>query len=145
MYKILPQMHRLVKQICKEYGLTVADIIIDIEGAADYATSTPNRYPYYIVKLEPNEKDWLFISCRPKRGRYVDFSASQNNVTCVIYPHSAHGEPFVLPSWRGKIVPPEEMHLHRYHIGRGYMDTRYMPDPFERRFIQEYFKAHAEA
>lgn len=145
MFKVLPQMHRLVAQVCETYGVGVAEVIVDTEGVIHHTDGRDTHQPYYIVKLAPNERGWLFISCRPRPGRYCDYSASQNNVTVVIYPHSAHGAPFVIPSWRGKIVPPFELHRHQYHIDRGYMTLQVETDLTERRLIQEYFRTASEA
>lgn len=67
----------------------------------------------------------------------MDFSASQNNVTVVATAIDAGGEErrFVLPSWRGKLVPEGELDKHTYHIKRGYMLTTVEPDFIEEKFI----------
>ena len=131
MFKVTPQMHRLVQQVCDIYGLEISDVIADTEGVIYHTDGRDAHQPYYIVRLAPNDLNW-------------DYSASQNNVTVVIYPHSAHGAPFVIPSWRGMIVLPEEMHRHQYHIDRGYMTLQVETDYTERRLIQEYNRANAE-
>ena len=143
-FKVLPQMHRLVEQACAEYGVEIAEIIADNEGIREWANGRVTHYPYYIVKLRPNAHGWMMISCRPHKGRYIDYSASQNNVTIVIIPHSSNGEDaFVLPSWRGKLVPESDMDKHTYHIKAGYMSVKAGPDLIELQLIQEYFRDHA--
>lgn len=138
MFKVLPQMHRLVSQICETYGVEIAGVIADTEGVKHLSNDRYTHTPYYIVKLAPNERGWTFISCRPIRGKYCDFSASQNNVMVVIYTHTAV---FVLPSWRGYIVPPEQMHRHEYHINKGYMPVKVTTDYIEAKYIADYLDA----
>lgn len=135
MFKVLPQMHRLVEQICAEYRMEIDEIVVDTEGVKEFPDGRIGHFPYYIVRLKPNGLGWRLISCRPHKGRHIDFSASQNNVTVVVF--TILGEAFVIPSWRGKLVPWDEMDKHTYHIKAGYMITEPGIDYIEQSIIRE--------
>lgn len=160
MFKVLPQMHRLVEQVCSTYGVEIAATVVDKENAAQSASA---HFPYYIVKLAPNEHGWRYISCRPHKGRYMDYSKSNNNVTVVAlgkYDYSARSSNVekyagiaspsaffsakdserreVLPSWRGKLVTENELNKHQYQISRGYMLLEAGPDLIEQFLIHKY-------
>lgn len=141
MFKVLPQMHRLVEQVCSTYGVEIAATVVDKENAAQSASA---HFPYYIVKLAPNGQGWRYISCRPHKGRYIDFSKSKNNVTVVVMDRAAyydcHRE--VLPSWRGRLLSPDELSAHRYHIESGFMLVRPNADFVETSIIEKYEKEH---
>lgn len=136
MYKVLPQMHRLVEQVCSAYGVEIAEVIADSENVG-----APGQHvPYYIVKLKPNFLGWTYISCRPLRGRYnADYSKSCNNVVVVVFERpSYHGPRVVLPSWRGKLLSEDELHEHLYHISAGLLPLNAGPDFVELKIFEDY-------
>lgn len=160
MFKVLPQMHRLVEQVCSTYGVEIAATVVDKENAAQSASA---HFPYYIVQLAPNEQGWRYISCRPHKGRYIDYSKSNNNVTVVAlgkYDYSArssNAEKYagiaspsaffsakdserrkVLPSWRGKLVPESDLIKYQYQISSGYMLLNAATDLIEQALIYKY-------
>lgn len=140
MYKVLPQMHRLAAQVCEYYGVEIEDVIIDRETAGAEGPHSP----YYIVKLKDNPFGWRYLSCRPHKGRYIDFSKSDNNVTVVVMDRASyydcHRE--VLPSWRGRLLSPDELHAHRHHIESGFMLVTAGANLFEINTIEKYEKEH---
>ena len=156
MYKVLPQMHRLVEQVCSAYGVEIAEVVVNCENVGAPAF----HYPYYIAKLKPNPQGWDYLSCRPHKGRCGDHSASINNVTVVALrerpslsrsardqlgiqsPSLFHsGEAFsreVLPSWRGKLVAAGDLDKYQYQISKGFMLLEAGPDYTEQRLICKY-------
>ena len=125
MFKVLPQMKRLVKQVCERYGVEIESIEEETEGVVPtkvYADGSMDflHNPFYKVRLStPNLMGWKYVICTQIRGRSLPFSASQNNVTVVVQYRA--GDYKVIPSWRGKLVPEDELKDHAYHIKRGYM------------------------
>lgn len=156
MYKVLPQMHRLVDQACAVYGLEIADVVVSCENVGAPAV----HYPYYIVKLKPNPWGWDYLSCRPKKGRNIDHSASINNVTVValrkrpsLEPAKEYfgiqspsrfysGEDFeereVLPSWRGKLIAAADLDKYQYQISKGFLLLKAGSDYIEQHLICKY-------
>lgn len=125
--QVLPQMKRLAKQVCDRYDLEIETVVEETEGliprkvfpdgSAEYFHD-----PYYKVLLKvPNAQKWRSLICIPHRGAYMDFSASQNNVTVIVRDYE--GGPHVIPSWRGKLVPLNELNKepYSYYIKKGYM------------------------
>lgn len=150
MFKVLPQMHRLVEQVCSTYGVEIAATVVDKENAAQSASA---HFPYYIVQLAPNEQGWRYISCRPHKGRYMDYSKSNNNVTVVALGErvssarssNCSGKDFepreVLPSWRGKLITENELNKYQYQISRNYMLLEADIDLIEQFLIHKYEQA----
>ena len=140
MYKVLPQMHRLASQVCEFYGVEIEDVVIDSENVGAEGL----HIPYYILKLKDNPFGWRYLSCRPLKGRYIDFSKSDNNVTVVVMDratyYDCHRE--VLPSWRGHLLFPNELHAHRHHISAGFMLVKPYADFVEISIIEKYEKEH---
>lgn len=160
MYKVLPQMHRLVEQACAVCGLQIAGVVIKCENVGAPAF----HIPYYIVQLKPNPRGWEYLSCRPHKGRRSDHSASINNVTVVALrkrPSLSRsclqkakdyldikspsrffsGEDFrreVLPSWRGKLIAAANLDKYKYQISMGFMLLEAGPDYTEQRLIYKY-------
>lgn len=138
MYKVLPQMHRLADQVCLRYGLEVDAIVVDSEnfGSIDRPLS------YYIVKLKPNVREWSYLSCRPVRTMHAA-SKSFNNVTVVALTGPASDDVrVVIPSWRGKLVEPDKLEEHRYHIKQGYMLISAGVDYLESELIERYERGY---
>lgn len=158
MYKVLPQMHRLVEQACAVHGLEIAGVVVNCENVGAPAF----HIPYYIVKLKPNPRGWEYLSCRPHKGRFGDYSKSTNNVTVVALgnrPGSIRAiqqqvkEFFeikspsrqkdfeireVLPSWRGKLIAAAGLDKYQYQISRGFMLLKAGVDYVEQQLIYEY-------
>ena len=135
MYRVLPTMHRLVDQVCDKYGVKIHHTIVSTEGITDYPSGRQTHFPYYIVRLEPNGAGWEYISCRPLRGKFTDFSASQNNVVVVL--HRAGGEQVIIPSWRGRLLT-EDGALpanYLYYIEKGYLPVEPYADLVEAAYI----------
>lgn len=149
MYKVLPQMHRLVQQVCDYCGVKIAAIVVDSEHAMSCNPSLRRsavQCPYYIVELAPNEYGWRYISCRPKKGRNGSYSKSSNNVTVVAFDRPGFDEHYiVLPSWRGRLVPLDELKEHKYHIEKGYMLQNAGIDFIETEIVERYERAQERA
>ena len=142
MYNVLPQMHRLVQQVCDYCGVKLARIVVDSECVVSCAV----QCPYYIVELAPNEYGWRYISCRPKKGRNGSYSKSSNNVTLVTFDRPGFDAHYiVLPSWRGRLVPLDELKEHKYHIAKGYMLLNAGIDFIETKIVERYERAQERA
>lgn len=137
--QVLPQMKRLVIQVCERYGLEIDTVIKETEGLVPrrvYPDGSADFFhnPYYKALLKtPNAQKWRSLICIPHRGAYMEFSASQNNVTVIVRDYD--GVPHVIPSWRGKLVPVSELckDPYPYYIKKGYMliepPTEYLIEP----------------
>ena len=127
MFPVLNQMKRLADQVCERFGLEVGAITDQTEGLVPrkiYPDGSVEYFhnPYYKVLLKvPNAQKWRSLICIPHRGAYMEFSASQNNVTVIVRDYD--GVPHVIPSWRGKLVPLNELSKepYLYYIKKGYM------------------------
>ena len=136
MFKVLPQMHRLAQQVCERYDVQIAHTVVDTEGIREFTDGRTDHFPYYIVELAAHGLGWRYLCCRPLRGKFCDYSMSQNNVVVVI--RFDDGTQLILPSWRGKLVERGKLSEHRYHIERGYMPVEPYPDYTEDRYINYY-------
>ena len=135
MFNIRPQMHRLMKEILDQYGLEIDYILFD----GEFEIARDEYYPYYIVAIRPNGFGWTHISLRPHKGRSGYYTKSNNNIVAVALaaqPGLIIGRA-VLPSWRGKLVPPAELDKgsYPYYISRGYMPIEVGPDHIENHLI----------
>ena len=136
MFKVLPQMHRLVDQICAAYGVRIAHVVVDSENVGVRTA----HYPYYIVELDPNDLDWRYVCCRPHKPEYnSDYSKSTNNVDVVVRTFGPGMDGLiVLPSWRGKLLSADELERCAYYIRRGYMMVKPTADYIENALIDAY-------
>lgn len=132
MYKVLPTMRRLAAEIIAAYELDVCETVAETECALTKGVQSP----YLIFKLRPHARGGVYLSIRPlPLGGY---SKSYNNCYAVII--RGEGAAEVVPSWRGHIVPQNDLGKERYHyyISAGYMPVKATRDLIEERLIAEY-------
>ena len=122
MFKVIPQMKRLVAAACETYGLEIEKVAAETEGLTPRiihpdGSAEWKHYPYYEVRLKyPNDPGWINLICVPCGS---GFSMSKNNVSLIA--QSVNDNYTVIPSWRGELVTPTDMYKHTYHIRKGYM------------------------
>ncbi len=129
MFKVLPQMKRLAKQVCEKYGLEIEGVVEETEGllpATVYADGSVEFFhrPYYQALFKaPNPCAWRTLICIQAS---FEPTMSTNNVTVIVRDYS--GTPHVIPSWRGKLIDEAKLSDYTYYIDKGYMLIKPPPE-----------------